>query len=107
MADFFENIWGWFVVRPERILNAGWSFFSGGAILFVAGLWGRVASAAVNVLSQMAKKPFDASLAAMYPDFPTWWIPESVVGLVFAALLVAVGIYLTLLGKKLNRLLHY
>lgn len=107
MADFFENILGWFVVHPERIMTAGSTCSIFGGILFFAGLWGRVATAAVNVLSQMAKKPLDASLAAMYPDLPTWWIPESIAGLLFAAILIAGGIYLTFLGKKLNRLLRY
>lgn len=107
MTDFFENIWGWFVVRPDRITTVGSTCSFLGGLLLIAGLWGRVATAAGNILSQMAKTPLDASLTTMYPGLPTWWIPESIEGLVFAALLIAGGIYLTLLGKKVKRLLHY
>lgn len=51
-------------------------------------------------MNSLAKKPQDATLAAMYADLPTWWIPESVSGFVFAAILIVLGLYLVLVGRK-------
>lgn len=107
MADFIEDIWGWFVVQPERILTAGMCFFGVGGILCLAGLWGWVATVAVNAVSQKGPKQVNVSLDTLYPGLPIWWIPESFEGLLFAVILIAVGIHLAILGKKIKRLLNY
>ena len=102
-----EDIREWFIVQPERLLTAGTLVFGSGSILFFGGLWGRVATVAGNAMNRLAKKPEDATLAAMYADLPTWWIPESFAGFVFAAVLIACGLYLAHVGRKLKRLLHH
>jgi len=107
MAKLFENIWGWFVVRPDRITVAGAICSSAGVVMLMAGCWGMVASAAVNALSRMGNKSFDSSLAALYGSLPTWWIPESVFGFIFALALIAGGLCLAQLGARIKRFLRY
>lgn len=102
-----EDLWDWFVSQPERLLTAGAMGFGSGSILLFAGLWGRVAIVAANAMNSLAKKPENATLAGMYADLPTWWIPENIAGFVFAAVLIAFGLYVVLVGRKIKRLMHY
>jgi hypothetical protein len=42
-------------------------------------------------------------LAKLYPDWPTWWIPESLGGFVTWALIGAAGAWLGFTAKKLQK----
>lgn len=106
MAKLFENIWGWFVVRPDRITPAGAICSSAGLALLIAGCWGAVASAALDALGRMRNKPFDGSLATLLGGFSTWWIPESALGFIFALILIVGGICFAALGANIKRLLR-
>ena len=106
-VERLDNMVIWFQEQPERIMNLGTSCFAFGCLLLAAGLWARVANAAVNAMHHLAKLPLEASLATSYPNLPTWWIPENMFGFLIALLLIGYGGMLLLYGKKLKRLLNY
>lgn len=99
-----ENMLSWFHEQPQRILNFGSSCFTFGFILLITGLWSRVANQAADAMNRMAKLQLEASLATSYPNFPTWWIPESLVGQCFSILLITYGVGFKLYGRKLIRI---
>jgi len=107
MSTLFEALWEWFVVQPGRLVTIGSVIFGGGATMILVGLWGRIAMAVTNGMSQLTKTLGDASLTSIYPSLPTWWIPEGAAGFLMAAILVAIGFYLVYVGRKLERLMRH
>ena len=105
MADFIEDVWGWFMVRPERLFNIGCAFLWLGIPLLLVGLWARVAVAAGNGLAHMTKTKVEVDIASMYPGMPTWWIPESFGAFGVVTILITVGISLVVLSKYITRML--
>lgn len=102
MAEL-ENVFGWFYKQPERIMTFGVAFFSLGSVLLFVGLAGHLMVTLSNMGRQIAKLSFNTSLNNAYPEFPSWWIPESYIGYLLALLLIAVGLFLKAYGKKFKR----
>jgi hypothetical protein len=46
------------------------------------------------------------ALAELYPTLPTWWIPETALGIAAAFLLVIIGAVIAHSAKKIERLLR-
>jgi hypothetical protein len=78
--------------RPALIL--GKTLFLAGALLILAALFGRIDMIGVNADRAKAKLPAAARLAEVYPQYPTWLVPEGPVGYTVAAVLVLAGMYL-------------
>ncbi|MDO8456820.1 MAG: hypothetical protein Q7T07_07905 [Burkholderiaceae bacterium] len=103
--DHIENLYEWFHEQPDRIVNIGSSFLSIGFVLLIAGLWGRVASTAAEALNHLDKQPAEVTLSNLFPNMPTWWIPESVLGCLFVLLLLVYGGILLFHGKRYKRIM--
>lgn len=91
--------------HPERLVTAGDVAMYSAQALLVAGLFGKVATTAMSLLTDrgaVAAKGF-GTLAALYPDLPTWWIPESAEAFIAAAALMAAGLWVRHVGRRYQR----
>lgn len=89
---------------PKPFLIAGKAVFLLGGLLILAAMYARVELIDINEERARASLPAVQKLAEVAPPFPTWWVPEGPVGYVVAALLVLVGMYLTVVaGEALKK----
>lgn len=83
--------------------------FLGRAIMgasFAIGLFGWRAHKVLGLLDRrLGRVSLEApkSLAQMYPDLPTWWIPESPLGLTLVCLMFFIGALIAWMGKTALR----
>jgi len=90
---------------PARLKVLGQALARCSFIFLVVGLYLRVGPMAMNTLPAMKginKAP--TTLATMYPAFPTWIVPESTVVFAMLTVIWALGVYLTVLAKKIERM---
>ncbi len=96
------QIEAFFMNRPERIIALGRSLAYLGWTLIMLALLGNVAKVATGAVWMLGGRASTTkTLADIYPYFPTWWIPESIVGAVPAILMLAVGLTCMQLGKRI------
>jgi len=103
MRAFIQTVLRWFFSEPVRIVKTGSVLLRTGAILLFFGSAAMPVGLALNLASQ-ATRPVSATLSQLFPAWPTWWIPESVGGYIFAMLLLGVGVYIKLLGVQFQKL---
>lgn len=81
----------------------GWAIFSVAGATIVLGLrFGRL-FARVNRALQRARSDQELTLTQLYPDWPTWWIPESVEGFVAWLFVAGAGAWLAYTAKLLQK----
>ncbi|WP_421955257.1 hypothetical protein [Polaromonas sp.] len=69
---------------------------------FILGMFGWRAHKILGLLDRrLGRVGLEApqSLAEMYPDLPTWWIPESPIGFTLVCLVFFIGALTAWLGK--------
>lgn len=70
----------------------------------IAGVLGNVAIGAASIKASASKPSVTANtLANLYPDLPTWWVPETFPGALPYLLLGAAGISMVLYGRDIDR----
>jgi hypothetical protein len=84
---------------PTRALVIGKIVFLAGAILILGAVFARAGLMSVNEQRIEAKLPAFRTLAEAYPQYPTWVVPEGPVGFTLSAVLVLVGMGLTVLAS--------
>ena len=90
-----------FVARsPRRAMVLGKVLFLAGCILILGAAFARAALSSINTERAEAKLPALRALAEAYPQYPTWIVPEGPLGFAIAALLVLVGMALTVMAEK-------
>jgi len=81
----------------------GWAIFSvAGAAIGLGLRLGRLFARANRAL-QRAGSDQELALAQLYPDWPTWWIPESVEGFVAWLFVAGAGAWLAYTAKLLQK----
>ena len=86
--------------HPRRALVVGKALFLAGSILIVGAVFARAGLVNINAQRAEAKLPAIHTLAQAYPQYPTWVVPEGPIGYSVAAVLVLVGMALTVLADK-------
>ena len=101
-----DEILGYFIEEPRRLISIGRAAFTAGMLVVVIGLIGLVARTGVSAIHILGKAPAVAapSLAQLYPELWTWWVPETLIGAVQALVLTVGGIWLALTGRKFERM---
>lgn len=84
---------------PKPVLIIGKIIFLAGAIMVIGAVFARAGLSGVNADRVAAKLPAFTHLAQAYPQYPTWLVPEGIVGYVIAGALVLVGTALTSLAS--------
>lgn len=93
--------------RPERLVAAGEVAMYSAQALLLAGLFGNVATTAMSAIRVLGTKATESSktLATLYPDLPTWWVPESGTAFIACTALLAAGLWVRHVGRRYQRLL--
>jgi len=100
----FDRVIGYFIYHPRRLIELGGIVTTCSLLLCLFGMFGQLATKMPSILFSITKHPVaERTLADLYPALPTWWIPESFFGWTFSVTLLATGLWLTLIGKHLNR----
>ncbi len=85
---------------PKRALVTGKAFLLAGSILVVGAVFARAGLVNTNAERAAAGLPALRTLAQAYPRQPTWLVPEGPIGFGLSAVLVIVGVGLTVLAEK-------
>lgn len=88
---------------PKRALVIGKAVFLAGAILVLGAVFARASLMAVNADRADAKLPALQTLAQAYPQYPTWIVPEGPVGFAISAVLVLMGMGVTVLAGEAEK----
>ena len=100
----YEMLIEFFVARPGRLSAMGRAVFHLSGIILLVGLCGRIATVGVSAIQGMGgTKPYETSLALLYPSLPTWWVPESFLGYGACVLIAVLGLMLVQMGKAIDR----
>ena len=100
----YEMLIEFFVARPGRLRAMGRAVFHLSGIILLVGLCGRIATVGVSAIQGMGgAKPYETSLALLYPSLPTWWVPESGLGYGACVLIAMLGLMLVQMGKAIDR----
>lgn len=100
----YEYLPEFLLSEPDRMVAIGRGMIRGGGFWLVVGAIGHFATTAMSVVQSMGHQAaVEHALAELYPSLPTWWVPESIVGCLPAALLIGAGVTLVSMGKQLKR----
>lgn len=101
-----ERMIDYFLSEPRRLVTLGAALVRSGGFLFVAGFVGHVATTAASAVKGLAGATrVDVPLADVFPDYLSFWMPESVTGFCFALLLVVAGVAAARTGRVYERYL--
>ena len=89
--------------HPRRAVVLGKTLFLAGSIMILGAVFARAGLMAVNAQRTEARLPILRTLAEAYPQYPTWLVPEGPVGFGIAAVLVLVGLALTVLAEQAKK----
>ena len=89
--------------HPKAATVLGKALLLAGSILIVAAVFARAGLVNANAERAEARQPPLHTVAEVYPQYPTWLVPEGPVGFGVAALLVLAGMGLTLLAEKAQK----
>lgn len=85
---------------PKASLIVGKAVFLVGALLIVTALFGRISLGGLNEQRAQQHLPPFTKLAEAYPQYPTWLVPEGPVGSTVSAVLVLVGMFITVVAVE-------
>ena len=104
----FERLLDYMVGEPRRLIGLGKLLAQAGSFLVVAGFAGKAATTVVSIARGWTTRTRpDVSLAEVFPGYLNWWMPETLVGFGFAALLIFAGLAAARAGRDFERLLRY
>lgn len=89
--------------HPRHATVLGKTLLLAGSILVVTALFARAGLVNANAERAQAGQPPLLTVAQLYPDFPTWIVPEGPVGFGISAALVLAGLGLTMLAEKAGK----
>jgi hypothetical protein len=86
--------------HPKLAIVLGKTLLLAGSILIVGAVFARAGLININADRAQAHQPPLRTLAQAYPQYPTWPVPEGPVGFSISAVLVLVGMGLTVLAEQ-------
>lgn len=86
--------------RPDRLTRAGRFLYRFAAALIVVGV---VADVVVGSVRHARHDHHYRWIADVFPSLPTWWIPETVSGVLAVIVLGAAGLVLAYEGRRIDR----
>lgn len=89
-----------FLARPHHLTRIGRAVYRFAAFQVVAGV---VAQIVTTALRQSHPNGGYRWLSDVWPELPTWWIPETVVGMIAVTLLAAIGLATAYGGRRVER----
>ena len=86
--------------RPGRLTQIGRALYKFAAFQVVVGL---VAQIVTSAMRQARLHQGARWLSDVWPALPTWWIPETVLGMIAVTSLAAVGLAIAYEGRQVER----
>ncbi|MBC5764647.1 hypothetical protein [Ramlibacter albus] len=87
-------------LHPRRSIVIGKAVLLVGAVMVLCAVFARSSLAGLNEERARAGLSALRTLAEAFPAYPTWFVPETVLGFGIAAALVVAGTTLVTLGEK-------
>lgn len=97
----FERLETYFLTGPERLIQLGRTLILIGGWLILFALSGYVVTSVANIGGHAGTVK---TLADIYLSIPTWWVPESIIGVLPAAVIFAMGLWINQTGKHIQHL---
>lgn len=102
----YAIVLNFFLLRPRRLVLMGQALLGLAGFAVVVGLIGSVVAASLASMKQIQATEHGVQpLAALLPNLPTWWIPETAMGFTTAVLLALLAIAMAEMGRKFERYL--
>ena len=100
------NIVPLILLTPPSRLKAVGELLSGGSFaLIVVGLYLQIGQIAVEATQSLSgNRAASTTLATLFPEVPTWFIPENLFSFVTLIFVALFGIYALIVAKKIERL---
>lgn len=92
--------------RPEDCRALGAALFSAACVATIAGLYVKVGTVAVSMVTSMAGQPAEYGAGQLLPGMWTRWIPESLAGFLLYAAVGGAGFILARAAKKVLKQLR-
>lgn len=89
--------------HPKLAVALGKTFLLAGGILVLGAVFARAGLVKTNAERAEAGLPALLTLAEAYPQYATWLVPEGPIGFGLSALLVVIGMLLTVLAEKAGK----
>ena len=86
--------------QPRRLTLIGRALYKCASLQVVAGI---VAQIVTSALRHAQPHGTDRWLRDVWPDLPTWWIPETVLGMIAVTSLAAIGLAIAYEGRQVER----
>lgn len=104
MKDVWQDFYFWLVVEdPDRGFLASRLAIYIGCALALSGVFGLVAKGVVNALKVATHAVPHETLESAFPQFPSWWVPETFFGYFLAACLIGLGFLLNACVKETKK----
>lgn len=84
--------------QPQRITLVGRIFYRCAAFQVLAGVVAQLMTTAMRQAHASYR-----GIGDVMPDLPTWWIPETVLGMIGVTLLAAMGLAIAYSGRQFER----
>jgi len=91
---------------PATCRAAGHGLSSVSGFALICGAYARVGTTAASIATGMAGQPPVTQAAQLLPGIWTWWVPESLPGVLLYATAFAAGVLLAAMAKKVERKLR-
>lgn len=91
---------------PGACRAAGRGLNSIAGIALICGAYAHVGTTAASIATGMAGQPLVTQAAQLLPGIWTWWVPESLAGLLFYGTAFAAGALLAVTANKVQRQLR-
>ncbi len=93
--------------EPRRLIGTGQLLsFAGAFLLLLAAIANVMTKASGIALAYGQKAANTPTLSTLLPDLPTWWVPESLGGCFLSAVMIVVGAWLVIAGRRYQRMLE-
>jgi len=96
----FDLVCMFFLSQPHRLTTIGRVLYRLAALQVLAGVIAQIVTSAMRRAQPAAGYRW---LSDVWPGVPTWWIPETVMGMVGVVTIGAVGLAVAYRGRRFDR----
>lgn len=102
-----DKLYEFLYTNPQEARTVGALLQRASFVLLLIGLLFRVSVLVIEMMQGLmpASARETTSIAQFLPDFPTWWIPESIPAFALVVLVGIAGVLLSMEAKKWQRIL--
>ena len=86
--------------QPHRVTSAGRALYRFAAFQVLAGIVAQIVTSAMRRTQPHGEYRW---IADVCPSLPTWWIPETVLGMIAVTTLAAFGLAIAYGGRQVER----